>query len=123
MRSDITPRHPKVGDYSKHLRTYDTYAEKILWHYLRAKRFNGCKFRRQVPVGPYIVDFLCVGAKLVIELDGDHHWEPSIQDYDKERDAYLRSWGFRVVRFGNMRVIKRPKFVLRELEELLNPSP
>ena len=70
------------------MRGAPTDAELRLWRLLRDRRLSGFKFRRQVPVGPYIVDFLCVGAKLIVEADGSQHAE-SLPD--KARDAYLES--------------------------------
>src|SRR5271154_1407066 len=78
-----------------------TDSELRLWRLLRDRRLNGFKFRRQVPVGPYIVDFLCVGAKLIVEADGSQHAE-SLRD--KTRDAYLASQGWKVLRFWNNEV-------------------
>ncbi len=73
-----------------------TRAELRLWRLLRDRRLNGLKFRRQVPIGPYIVDFLCVSARLIVEADGSQHGQ-SIRD--ERRDAYLARQGWAVVRF------------------------
>jgi very-short-patch-repair endonuclease len=78
-------------------------AELRLWRLLRDRRLNGIKFRRQVPLGPYIVDFLCVGAKLIVEADGSQHAE---SPRDKARDAYLESQGWKVLRFWNNEVLQ-----------------
>ena len=83
-------------DFANHLRQSMTEAEHCLWYHLRAHRFGGQKFRRQVPVGPYIVDFLHHRARLVVEADGGQHNE-SVGD--GERDAWLRRHGYRVLRF------------------------
>ena len=77
-----------------------TDAEKKLWSILRNNRL-GAKFRRQVPYGPYILDFYCVKARLVIELDGSQHYTPDGKRRDAIRDAYLRNDGLEVVRFLN----------------------
>lgn len=78
-----------------------TDAEQTLWYYLRGKRFLGYKFKRQVPIGNYIVDFLCTDNKTVIELDGSGHLETTQKEYDKERETYLTKKGHRVIRILN----------------------
>ena len=81
---------------AKKLRGNMTDAERRLWYHLRAHRFGGYKFKRQIPIGPYVVDFACLGRKLIIEVDGGQHADsPS----DIMRDGYLRREGFRVLRF------------------------
>jgi very-short-patch-repair endonuclease len=75
-----------------------TDTERRLWFRLRAHRFQRVSFRRQVPIGPYIVDFLCLSARLIIEVDGGQH-ASSQANHDAVRDAYLRAQGFRVLRF------------------------
>jgi very-short-patch-repair endonuclease len=87
------------------LRTNLTNAERILWHLVRAHRLNGIGFRRQTPIGPYIVDFVSHSAKLVIELDGGQHYDNSHEARDARRDRFLRTKGFRVLRFSNLDVI------------------
>ena len=84
--------------FAKQLRSNMTDVETKLWQQLRAKRFEDFKFRRQVPIGPYIVDFICYEKRLIIELDGSQH-EGST--YDMKRDAWLKSQDFRVLRFWN----------------------
>ncbi|MDE2446085.1 MAG: endonuclease domain-containing protein [Alphaproteobacteria bacterium] len=83
---------------AKKLRKNMTDVEKKLWQNLRAKRFESFKFRRQVPIGNYIVDFVCFEKKLIIELDGSQH-EGST--HDAKRDAWLRAEGFTILRFWN----------------------
>jgi len=86
-------------DRARSLRRDQTEAEARLWEALRAGRLEGWKWRRQVPVGPFIVDFLCLEAALVVELDGGIHAERA--DRDARRDAYLRTRGLQVLRFWN----------------------
>jgi very-short-patch-repair endonuclease len=88
---------------ARRLRTNLTDAEKYLWYILRRKNLNGLKFRRQQPIGRYIVDFVCFENKLVIELDGGQHAEQIAED--QKRDRWLRSQGFRVLRFWNNEVL------------------
>lgn len=84
---------------AKTLRSKQTDAEQRLWHHLRAHRFQGLKFKRQKPMGRYIVDFICMERQLIIEIDGGQHSEQ--MDYDQSRDAWLRSQGYTVLRFWN----------------------
>jgi len=93
-------RDRKLLGYAKRLRTGQTPIEHKLWHALRAKRFGGAKFRRQVVIGRYIVDFACrIPRMLIIEVDGDSH--AFQRGYDEERTAFLESRGYRVLRFSN----------------------
>ena len=102
------------------MRGAPTDAELRLWRLLRDRRLSGFKFRRQVPVGPYIVDFLCVGAKLIVEADGSQHAE-SLRD--KARDAYLASQGWKVLRFWNNEVLQNREGVLETIfEHVATPS-
>jgi very-short-patch-repair endonuclease len=78
-----------------------TRAEEMLWLHLRAGRLDGLKFRRQVPIGPYIADFTCFEARLIVELDGPPHDDPVQRDHDESRDRWLRSQEFNVLRFSN----------------------
>jgi very-short-patch-repair endonuclease len=99
---------------AQQLRRNQTEAERRLWYHLRARRLGRLKFRRQVPVGPYIVDFLCHDAMLVVEVDGGQHNEEQ-QRYDQRRDAFLRSKGLRVMRFWNHVVLADTEAVLAEI--------
>ena len=72
--------------------------ERVLWMLLRDRRFAGFKFRKQVPLGDYVVDFVCFGSKLILELDGSQHAEPEQAKFDADRTQYLEVAGFRVAR-------------------------
>ena len=89
-------------DRARRLRRDQTDAEARLWEVLRAGRLDGWKWRRQAPVGPFIVDFLCLEAALVVELDGGIHAEQAQRD--ARREAYLRARGLQVLRFWNAEV-------------------
>ena len=75
--------------------------EKKLWYVIRNRQFFGYRFRRQFPIGNYIVDFICREKKIIIEIDGGQHNEPKNIEYDNKRTEYLKSEGFQVVRFWN----------------------
>lgn len=87
-------------------------AEVILWAQLQKKQLYGYKFRRQQGIGRYIVDFYCARAKLVIEIDGDSHFQPGVAAYDLERQKFIESLGFTVIRFINTDIYENLSGVL-----------
>jgi very-short-patch-repair endonuclease len=91
---------------AKHLRSNMTSAERNLWYRLRAKRLNGFKFYRQVPIGPYIVDFVNHEFRVVIELDGVTHSDSEALRHDASRTAYLEAQGYQVMRTWNHEVFE-----------------
>jgi very-short-patch-repair endonuclease len=93
------------------LRQSMTQAERLLWNYLRRADLSRSHFRRQTPIGPFIVDFACRAAKLVIEVDGSAHDSRDAQERDAQRDQWLRDNGFRVLRFTNAEVLADPERV------------
>jgi very-short-patch-repair endonuclease len=103
--------------FARTLRKDPTRAERILWQSLRRRQLAGFRFRRQHSVGPYICDFACLEASIILELDGSQHVEQS--DYDRRRDNFLRSHGFRVLRFWNNDVLVRTEVVLKTIYEAL----
>jgi len=111
--------HKPKTSFAQNLRKRQTPGELKLWRALRAKRFHGLKFRRQVPVGPYIVDFLCVEKRLIIEIDGISHFKPGAEAYDIEREEYLKSEGLKVIRFGNGQTVNHLNSVLKKIEKAL----
>ncbi|MCP5463412.1 MAG: DUF559 domain-containing protein [Deltaproteobacteria bacterium] len=106
---------PKTLNHARDLRQNITNAEKKLWVHLRGKRLNGLKFRRQHPIEPYIVDFFCHSANLVIELDGDSHDGDKAAQYDSDRQSFLEDQGLRVLRFRNKDVYDDVEQVLEEI--------
>jgi very-short-patch-repair endonuclease len=108
---------------ARSLRRDLTDAERIIWHAVRAHRLNGASFRRQTPIGPYVVDFLCHEAKLVIEIDGGQHFETRQQKRDARRDAFLASKGYRVLRFNNYDVMTNRAGVLETIVAAIEASP
>jgi len=103
-----------VQDAAKELRKNMTPSELRLWQALRAKRLNGLKFRRQHPIGKFIVDFCCLSIRLVVEVDGDIHNSKS--DNDAARDACLELYGYRVLRIRNAEIIRNLQAVLARIE-------
>ena len=101
-------REGQKRDFARHLRSSMTDAERALWRRLR-RRQAGCRFRRQVPIGPFIADFACIERRLVIELDGGQHQGSRT---DAGRDAWLRRGGYRVLRFWNTDVLQNMEGVL-----------
>ncbi len=100
----------KLFQRAKTMRTQASDAERLLWQHLRAHRLHGYKFRRQVVIEPYIVDFVCLEARLIIEADGGQHTER--QNYDEQRTKKLESMGYKVIRFWNHEVLNRIDDVL-----------
>ena len=98
-----------LRQYAKTLRIDSTNTERHLWYYLRAKRL-GFKFKRQFPMGRYIVDFVCLEKRIIIELDGGQHLDN--ESYDRERTAWLNRQGFKVLRFWNNEVLQQTQSVL-----------
>ena len=94
------------------LRSRQTDAEDKLWQALRAKRFCGLKFKRQVLIGPYVADFSCRSKMIIIEVDGSQHWE---NEKDKVRDAFLEQLGYRVLRYWNNEVVQSLDDVLEDI--------
>jgi very-short-patch-repair endonuclease len=103
----------------KELRKNSTPQEIIFWSRVRAKRFRGLKFRRQHHIGKYIVDFVCLDKKIIIELDGWQHKEENKERYDKTRAEFLERQGFRIVRFWNNEINDNLDGVFLKIEELL----
>jgi very-short-patch-repair endonuclease len=111
-----------MRSHARDLRRNMTRAERIIWQGLRAHRLSGMGFRRQTPIGPYIVDFVSHAAKVIIELDGGQHFEDASEARDAARDAYLRSKGFRVLRFNNYDVMTNREGVLTTIAAVLGEA-
>ncbi|MDH4561423.1 endonuclease domain-containing protein [Pseudomonas sp. BN411] len=107
----------ELKKFARELRSNMTDAEHHLWYYLRGHRFFGLKFKRQKPMGHYIVDFICLEQRLVIELDGGQHQEQA--DRDGERDRWLSEQGYRVLRFWNHEVLRDTDAVLEAIGRAL----
>ena len=103
--------------FARKLRKNQTKAEERLWSRLRRRQVNGFKFRRQHPIDIYVCDFICIEAKVIVELDGSGHLERTPEDL--HRDAFLKTRGFRVLRFWNGDVIAQTDAVLDTIFEAL----
>lgn len=125
----IFPHYYGVGeraasklDHTKYLRSNQTEAEQRLWYHLRAHRFMDLKFKRQKPIGPFIVDFVCMEYQLIVEADGGQHGG----DDDARRDAWLKAQGFIVLRFWNHDILQQTNVVLESIRQTLlalSPCP
>ncbi len=119
--AELTPspvlRVRSIVATARKLRRSSTDVERKLWHRIRDKQVEGFRFRRQRPVGRFIVDFICLDARLIVELNGGQHAENVA--HDKKRTAFLESLGYRVLRFWNSEVIENIEGVLERLREAL----
>ncbi len=110
---------------ARSLRRNSTDVERMLWQQFRNRQMGGLKFRRQEPVGPFVVDFFCLERNLIVEVDGGQH--ATAQDRDAARTAWLEARGYRVIRFWNNEVIGNIEAVLetivRAARETKTPSP
>ena len=100
---------------ARNLRHKQTDAERNLWSRLRRSQLNGVKFRRQQPVGDYIVDFISFEKRLIIEIDGGQHIESTKNENDRARTEYLESRGYRVIRFWNTDIMQNIEDVIDEI--------
>jgi len=106
------------SDHVKNLRKNLTDAERLIWKHLRSRQFEGLKFRRQEPIGDYIVDFVCFERNLILEIDGGQHAEQKMQD--SERDKWFQARGFTTLRFWNNDVLKNVVGVIETIRKKLN---
>jgi very-short-patch-repair endonuclease len=111
---------PSRLERARSLRRTDADAEMRLWHALRSRRLTGWKFRRQHPVGPFVVDFACLAASIVIEVDGAHHAEQRVKD--EARTRLIEPKGFRVVRFDDGQVLNALDAVLEVIRLALEDA-
>jgi very-short-patch-repair endonuclease len=114
-------KHHLSVSRARALRKKETWAEKLMWSWLRARRFSQYKFRRQHPEGIYYLDFFCEEASLAVELDGSGHGHPDQQLHDAARTAFLTSQGIKVLRFWNSHLRRNAQSIrdtiFRELQE------
>ncbi|MGE0090003.1 MAG: endonuclease domain-containing protein [Bacteroidales bacterium] len=114
---------PYLKETRQYLRKNMTEAELILWTVLKEKKLEGRKFRRQHSIGHYIVDFYCSSERLIIELDGQHHFTNEGLEKDKERDEHLALLGKKVLRFENKEVLNNLTEVLKKIKREFNTNP
>ncbi|WP_426238738.1 endonuclease domain-containing protein [Pararhizobium sp. DWP1-1-3] len=112
---------PKTRTRAKKLRTELTKAEAKMWNMLRDFRARGARFRRETPIGPYIADFSWLSARIVIEVDGDSHETSIGRKHDSQRDRFLQTQGFTVLRFDNAQVVDGPDYVFLTIERAISP--
>lgn len=112
------PKHNDkfLKDYRKDLRNNQTSAETRLWVLIKNKQLEGRKFRRQHSIDNFIVDFYCTNEKLVIELDGQVHYNPVADEQDNKRDEILKAYGIKVLRFENKMVFEQEEIVLKAIK-------
>ena len=101
------------------LRKNQTPQERKMWSLLRNHKYKNLAFKRQHPIGDYIVDFICLEKKLIIEIDGGQHNEPDNIEYDKKRTEYLESKGYKVLRFWNNEINKNIEGVFLIIDKYL----
>ncbi len=109
----------KQKEFRKTLRNSMTAAECVLWQSLKGRQLVGKKFRRQMSIGRYIVDFYCPEARLVIELDGERHFSITMDEYEAERTKYLEQEGLKVIRFENKELYDNLGRVLETIKQAL----
>ncbi len=108
---------PYTARFAHDLRANPTPAEVRLWSMLRKRQRSGARFRRQHPIGPFVVDFCAPRLKLVIEVDGEQHVD--LQEYDQQRTTYLTAQGYRVLRFWNNQVMEDLNAVVSAIENAI----
>jgi very-short-patch-repair endonuclease len=106
------------AQFARRLRRSQTDAERVLWFRLRDRRLGGWKFKRQVPIDRFVVDFLCADAKLIVEIDGGQHDQN--RDRDADRTGVLEAMGYFVLRFWNHDVLRNTEGVIEEIVSTLN---
>lgn len=120
MRENTSVKLPEIfKQRSRKLRKNSTPQEIMLWSRLKNRGFKNLKFRRQHPLGKYIVDFICLEKKLIVELDGWQHKQEDQKRYDLKRTMYLRKQKFKIVRFWNNEVNNDLDSVFLKIEEML----
>ena len=111
---------PVTAEKARKLRQKLTPAEKTLWERLRNRKFKRLKFRRQHPIDRYIVDFICIEKKLVIEVDGGIHQKAEQIEYDRKRTADLEDFGLKIIRFSNEEILNNVFGVLKKIETYID---
>lgn len=113
-----TASYEMLKENAQHMRSNPTEAEEVLWKYLRNNQL-GQKFRRQQIIGNYIVDFVSLSRKLIIEVDGKYHSTDEQREFDLLREQFLSSLGYRVIRFSNEEIVCNIEHTLERIKEYL----
>ena len=113
-------RNPKAQQRAQVLRKRTTDSERLLWSHLRRRQLRGYRFRRQVPIGNYIADFVCIEARLIIELDGSQHQEQRV--YDEQRTRYLEQRGYKIFRVWDNQAFTETQSVLETIANMLESA-
>ncbi len=119
----MLPFNRKLKPLARNLRNNMTDAEQLFWTKVRKKQINDYQFYRQKNIGNYIVDFYCPKKKLVVEIDGGQHYENHEIKRDQERDQYMQTLGFTVLRFSDIDVLTNIDGVIKRIHEHLNHPP
>ena len=114
---------PEQKNLRQQLRKQPTKPEQLFWGRIRNKQCAGVRFRRQVSIGKFVVDFFSFKKKLVIELDGDSHFEVGAKEYDSKRTAFLVTQGIKVLRFTNVEIMENLEGCLERLLEVIESTP
>ena len=112
---------PHIRERARTFRKGRTLGERMMQEYLRGLRPHGARFRREAPIGPYIVDFAWLSARIVVEVDGASHDLPGRAQRDLERDLFLRSHGFRVIRVRDADIIGNSASAFAQIEDAVRP--
>ena len=115
----VPPVKPK-RKLARHMRSHPSSAERKLWGLLRDRRLEGLKFRRQMPIGPYVVDFVCLRHRLIVEADGPVH---DLRPDNPDRDPWLLSQGFRIIRVPTSDIFDRSSDVLAGIVAAVSVPP
>lgn len=109
--------------YSRKLRLNMTDAENHLWYHIRKKQVENIQFYRQRPIGTYIVDFVSLSHKIIIEVDGSQHYESENRLIDQKRDRYLQKLGYTVIRYNDEEVLTNIEGVIEHLYQIIKSLP
>ncbi|GAA3571948.1 endonuclease domain-containing protein [Snuella lapsa] len=123
MSKQYTHTKTELKEIRRELRANLTPAEAFLWKHLKARQLKGKRFTKQHSIKNYVVDFYCASQRLIIELDGEAHNNPTAQDYDQKRTAFLESLNYKVIRFENKMVFENLASVLNEITSNFKSDP
>jgi very-short-patch-repair endonuclease len=121
MRAAMTPEIPRsvLKRLARKQRANNVHSEAIIWRALRDRRCEGAKFRRQAPIGNFIVDFLCLDPRLIVEIDGPSHEATERQAADRAREDWLKAQGFEILRLPNELVIGSAELAVARIRAAL----